>query len=143
AAAMHGCAARMASTRVGVEMTRWSRSPAAGQFHVQRLSGWSGVLQAERLVKNPGRVLATAFWIFVVLVIVACALELGAWKRTELLHGPFASAGEGSQAYEGRLGVDIWFRALFVPKGDGRNNIVRSNLQMWVNGEVWGPPHAE
>jgi hypothetical protein len=101
------------------------------------------VLQAERPVKNPGRAFAIAFWIFVVLVIVACALELGAWKRTEILNGPFASAGEGSHAYEGRVGGDIWFRALFVPKGDRRNNIVRSNLQMWVNGGVWGPPNAD
>jgi hypothetical protein len=106
------------------------------------ISGGVGLRQGRPHVENPTRLFAIALATLVILLVCASVLELGAWKRTEIIRGPFASAGEGLYAYVTRVGVDIPFRALLGAKGGRPGNPFRSDLELRVNGESWGPPHA-
>jgi hypothetical protein len=96
------------------------------------ISDWVGLCQGRPHVENPPRLFGIALATLVILLVCASVLELGGWKRTEIIRGPFPSAGEASHAYVTRIAVDIPFRALFGAKG----------LKMRLNGEIWAPPHA-
>jgi hypothetical protein len=106
------------------------------------ISDWLGLCLARRHVGNSKRLFGVALPTIIFLLVCASILELGAWKRTEIIRGPFASAGEGLHAYVARVGVDMPFRTLFGAKGDRPGNQFRSDLELRVNGEIWGPAHA-
>jgi hypothetical protein len=106
------------------------------------ISDWVGLCQGRPHVENPTRLFGIALATLVILFVCASVLELGAWKRTEIIRGPFRSAGEGLHAHVTGVAEDIPFRALFGAKGDRPGGEFRSDLQMWLNGEIWGPPHA-
>jgi hypothetical protein len=78
-----------------------------------------------------------------VLLGAASVLELGMWKKIEIVHGPFKSTGDGSRAFVIRVGSTFPVRALLGPQGDRLASESQSDLELWVNDEAWGPAHTD
>jgi len=70
------------------------------------------------------------------------ALELGVWRRTEVIPGPFASNGTDKM-----LSVPVARGGLPSPllgaRGDCDDATMRSNLRFSVNGQAYTKPHAD
>lgn len=85
------------------------------------------------------------FWPLALLVLVALALEFGAYKREFRIAGPFAA--ETMPARHSLLlavpqeGPAVWWRQPML--GDDSANAFRSILELWIDGYKMGPPHSQ
>ena len=84
-----------------------------------------------------------ALMVSMLVLIVAYALELGAWRTSETFKAPFAHESSGTtKALVVRLGTSLPLPGLFGADGDTLSQQHRSSLRLLVGDKPLGPPHA-